>query len=97
MKISHEQNFCRVCELPLAYPQGFLFQGGKTVGFLMVDWFNPIPPDMIDDFDWNIWKEKLIEFISEKKYIHKTKTYVIISDFGEAVMIMPKDQPCPRP
>ena len=36
-------NFCRVFEVPEQYPQGYCFDGGKPVSFLMIDWFNPVP------------------------------------------------------
>jgi len=36
-------NFCRVFELPITYPNDFCFGGGHPVNFQMVDWFYPIP------------------------------------------------------
>lgn len=35
-------NFCRVFELPEAYPKDFCFGGGLRVNFQLVDWFYPV-------------------------------------------------------
>lgn len=43
MKVTQDTNFCRVFELPQAFPGDFCFGGGIPVGFKMVDWFNPVP------------------------------------------------------
>ena len=41
-KVDGWNNFCRVFELPMAYPEGYCFGSGKQVMMLMVDWFNPV-------------------------------------------------------
>lgn len=45
MRVTQDNNFCRVFMLPARFPSDFCFGGGHPVEFRMVDWFNPVPPD----------------------------------------------------
>lgn len=91
MKITQENNFGRVFELPNNYPQGYLFGGGKPVQFQMVDWFNACPTGMDGMPDNSItfeeWSELIQEEIKLKNYYHSSKKYIMITDFGWSVII----------
>lgn len=87
MKVKQDENFCRVFEMPEQYPQGFCFGGGKDVNFKMVDWFNPVPNDIMDDFSWEEWSTKLSAFIKGKTYYKKGRTYLVFTDFCQAIII----------
>ena len=54
-------NFCRVFEIPRKYPTGYLFGGGKSVNFLMIDWFNPVPGVSKPAVTKDVWREKVGE------------------------------------
>ncbi len=87
MKITSDQNFCRVFEMPESYPKGFCFGGGKPCEFLMVDWFQPIVPEKVredKDFNWPDEEAKLIAFLKEKMYLKAGRTYLLVTDFGKA-------------
>lgn len=96
-KITKNNNFCRVFKLPLQYPEGFLFAGGKPTTFLMIDWFNPvlpISPDTPFDFpkilegkELDEHRIMLIEFIKGKKYCIPGVQYLVITDYGDALII----------
>jgi len=93
IKITQDNNFCRVFELPERYPNGFCFDGGKPVEMLMVDWFYPMPSDVALSVTgkkmptWDEHKKHLKEFVSKKNYIKKGKAYLIITEFGESMII----------
>lgn len=93
MEVTSEQNFCRVFELPDQYPEGFCFGGGKPVTMVMVDWFNPINPqdfwneESTAEVDWSETEAKLKKFISGKQYVRSGKKYLVITDFGKALVI----------
>jgi len=87
MIIDSDNNFCRVFELPLTYPAGFCFGGGKPIQMQMVDWFNPIHPNDINkDIIWDKYKEKLRDWLINKRYIKANHTYVLITNFNEALV-----------
>ena len=91
MKISTDQNFCRVFQLPLTYPSGFLFGGGKPVTFVLVDWFNPVYPEMLDkevthEQIEELYK-KLRDFIKGKVYYDSRFRYLIITDYGDTMLV----------
>ena len=44
-------NFMRIFRVPKRYPEGYLFDGGKFVPFLMVDWFKPVDSGTERGFD----------------------------------------------
>lgn len=86
-------NFCRVFELPLHYPEGFLFHGGKPVQMLMVDWFNPWPSDVgcfvnneKPPETWADVVKQLKPWIIQKKYVKPGRQYILVTDFGESMM-----------
>jgi len=88
--ITHQNNFCRVFELPGEYPKGFLFEGGKGVIFTMVDWFQPIPPEDISNNKIKKWEEyvpRLREFLEDKVYRKPGMRYILLTDFGEAMFL----------
>lgn len=84
-----ELNFCRVFELPLSYPEGYCFSGGKDVRVKMVDWFNPWPhPELEPDLDtWDKIEPLLRRDVSQKVYIRPGRRYVLVTDFGKAMVI----------
>ena len=88
--ITHQNNFCRVFELPDEYPKGFLFGGGRPVAFMMVDWFQPIPVEDIYNNEIKKWEEyvpRLRGFLEGKVYRKPGKQYVLLTDFGEAMFL----------
>ncbi|MGE0157108.1 MAG: hypothetical protein AB7T17_08785 [Geobacter sp.] len=82
-----EQNFCRIFELPQQYPEGFLFNGGKPVTMLMIDWFNPWP-HLLEPYKcpqtWDEVKALLLPWLLEKAYVQRGRKYLMITDFGES-------------
>lgn len=52
-------NFCRVFELPDAYPKGFCFHGGLPVNFKMVDFFEPVPDVGRAGVSKEVWEEEV--------------------------------------
>lgn len=54
-------NFCRVFELPELYPEGYLFNGGKPVSFMMIDWFNPVPDIGQPAVTKEVWRKEVGE------------------------------------
>lgn len=89
MNITGDNNFCRVFELPTAYPEGYCFGGGKPVMMAMVDWFNPIPAEDIRNNAVKPWPDYvplLREFLLQKNYVKPGRRYVLITDFGEALV-----------
>lgn len=88
-KRSELKNFCRVFELPDAYPAGSCFGGGHPVMFQMVDWFCPIPSeDMENDAikPWGDYVPFLKRFLKDKNYVKPGKQYILITDFGEVML-----------
>ena len=91
-KFSVDKNFCRVFEIPIHFPEGFLFGGPKIIEFKMVDWFNPIPPtDGFFSYDslkpWEYYEEMLQNFIRNKLYAKKGHKYLIITDFDRSTIV----------
>jgi len=83
MKITDENNFCRVFEIPSSFPSEYCFSGVHIVQFKLVDWFSPIR----DCETWEESKEALRAFVAGKQYIKSGATYVLITDFGESMII----------
>lgn len=84
--MTNEENFCRVFRLPEEYPSGFCFGGGRPVTFLMVDWFQPLDPQNLDE-PWVEVSVKLRDFILQKRYVEQGASYLVITDFGESLLI----------
>lgn len=80
------QNFCRVFELPTEYPWDYCFGGGKPVQMLMVDWFSPWPPELPPDATWQDVARLLRSFLSTKQYVKPGRRYLIVTEFGEAML-----------
>lgn len=88
--ITEETNFCRVFRLPKSYPNGFCFSGGFPVKFVLVDWFYPIPQEDIWNNEiksWGEYKKTLADFVSRKLYAQEGYQYLLITDFGESIII----------
>lgn len=86
MQIEEKDNFIEIYEIPRDRNRGFCFGGGHQIPFRQVDWFNPVPQDTIDDFDWSELKALLIECISKKIYFKPEQSYLAITHFGESFM-----------
>jgi len=87
MKISTDDNFMRIFRLPNTFPRGFCFGEGMSVNFQMVDWFNPVPPDEISDFDEEKIVEDIIEFIKNKNYYDAAYKFLAITNYGDSFLI----------
>lgn len=80
-------NFCRVYEMPASHAfEDFLFSGPNPVTFNMIDWFNPLP-EPAKASDWDDWKDTLRTFVQEKKYCRPGRIYLLVTEFGEALVI----------
>lgn len=86
--VTNDNNFCRVFELPDNYPNEYCFGGGVPVYFKMVDWFNPIPPEHIEDkiLKWEEYIPMLKDFLVLKNYVHPGKKYLLLTDFNESMI-----------
>ena len=91
-----KKNFCRVFKLPGVYPNQFLFRGPVDVKFSMVDWFCPVRPDEVDDFDINdqdcldILRSQLEPFLLPKVYVKPGCRYILMTDFNFSFMFKGK-------
>ncbi len=90
-----KHNFCRVFELPVHYPEGFCFDGGKPVAMNMVDWFNPWPESIMFPKDkipknWQECSELLQGFLKDKRYVKTGRQYLLITEFGESMLFKGK-------
>jgi hypothetical protein len=87
---THDNNFCRVFELPETYPKGFCFGGGRPVNFQMVDWFEPWPRSIetgeLENRTWEEVQNMLINFLQEKSYIKDRHKYLVITEFNESFL-----------
>lgn len=102
MIVTDDTNFCRVFELPLEYPEGYCFGGGRPTIFRMVDWFNPVPRETfgggLPDFDWQggqceLTPEKndalrtmLRDFLVAKTYVKPGRQYLVLTDYGDTML-----------
>lgn len=90
MYVTQDNNFCRVFELPLTFPESFCFGGGFPVSFQLIDWFNPIPlGDMIfgTTKPWEEYVPLLTDFLLKKDYVIPGRQYLLITDFGKALVV----------
>jgi len=91
-------NFCRIFELPAAYPSDFCMPA-IPVNFNMVDWFNPIQDLPVPAVSKELWVEKvgeievkkidiktlqisLLSFLKGKQYVKQGRQYLVLTDFG---------------
>lgn len=103
IRITQANNFCRVFQLPDKFPRGYCFDGGLPVTFTMVDWFNPVLPDPLyynpeglSVEEWRqVYAHHLLEFVAHKRYVQEGKQYIIVTDFGETMMVTSKDKDNP--
>lgn len=65
-KVDGWNNFCRVFELPVRYPEDFCFIGGHPVNFQLVDWFYPVPNIQMAGVSKEVWKKEVGEIKVEK-------------------------------
>lgn len=90
--VTRENNFCRVFLMPVGYPEGYCFGGGKPVTFVMVDWFHPIPQEDLSESgalkSWEEYEESLIAFLRQKQYVttrvYPDSSFLVITNFGKA-------------
>ena len=93
-----DANFCRVFELPAAFPSDFCFGGGIPVTLRMVDWFNPIPnpdiPMLGSDYPatWEECESMMRDWLSQKMYVKPGRTYLVITDFGKAFTLVREER-----
>ena len=89
MKITTEENFCRVFEIPneKQYSGNHLFQGAEVVPMKMVDWFNPVIASSMNDFDPEKLKQDLKKFLNSKSYIKTGMNYLIIFYWGDSMTL----------
>ena len=95
LTISETQNFMRIFQVPVEFPEGYCFQGGKPTTFLLVDWFNPIEQD-------KFWSGKTVtlnaeeiethhkmarDFIKGKTYYNPHYKYLALTDYNDAFFI----------
>lgn len=91
-KVNPNNNFCRVFELPKKLSEEFCFDGGIAHIFLMVDWFNPILFNELNkvgdtDIDIKFLEKEIIPFIKQKNYRKLDRNYLVLFDFGAAILI----------
>lgn len=80
-------------EIPIDYPSGYLFGGGKPVEFLMVDWFNPWPTEY-EGRTFETWQEVvevLKPLMAAKAYVKPGRRYIMITDFNETMIFSKED------
>lgn len=86
-KGSNFNNFCRIYEMPPSHNfEDFCFSGPIPVTFNMIDWFQPLP-EPAKASDWDGWKDTLRKFVQEKKYCLQGRTYLLVTEFGESLII----------
>ena len=87
LEINGTNNFMRIFQLPDSYPRDYCFGGGIPVTFNMVDWFNPVSPEMMEAFDLEKHRKLIKEFIRGKTYYKLGVKYIAITDYGDAFLI----------
>lgn len=95
VKPTERNNFCRVFELPIGYPSGYLFGESKPVVFQMVDWFYPIPQDDLygDKVKpWSVYEALLHKFLEQKPYVKVGLEYLLMADFKKSFVFTKKGE-----
>lgn len=93
IKITTATNFVRVFRLPDDYPSDFCFGGGHPVTMQLVDWFNPSDQNKEYEFGDDEHKkhiEMLRDFIKGKMYFDPKHTYLLLTDYGDAIVVNPE-------
>ena len=88
--VTHDNNFCRVFELPDSFPVEFCFGGGHPVEFKIVDWFQPVPWDHLHTGKLLAWPEYevlLRKFLKKKLYYDPDKKYILITNFNKCFLL----------
>lgn len=87
--INELNNFCRVLKIPNELSSEFCFAETKPkVELTMIDWFNPLLKDKNGKLEsWERAKPKLKKFVESKKYCVEGSRYLILTDFGESIVI----------
>lgn len=82
------QNICYIFELPERFSSDYCFGGGIPTNFQMVDWFNPVPPPEMHQFDsWEDLRTGMLnEFLLAKNYVKPGRQYLAITGFGEVFL-----------
>lgn len=102
-KVTQENNFCYVFEMPRELPSDYCFGGGHPVQFRMVDWFNPVPTStFMPPPEYIVWKdgecelsieaaeklrEDLREFLRVKRYRKVGHDYIVVTRYGDAFLV----------
>jgi hypothetical protein len=92
IKITKATNFVRVFRLPDEYPSGYCFDGERPVKMQMVDWFNPSMAGREYDFGGAEHQKHIAElrnFIRGKGYFDPSHTYLLLTDYGDAIVVNP--------
>ena len=68
-----------VYELPEKLTDGFCFNGGKSITFKNVDWFDGPPPEMMSMMgNLKLTRNDVIRQIKEKRYYNPSKKYLVL-------------------
>lgn len=90
-RITSDTDFLRIFELPQVYPTDYLFDGGKPVSFLMLDWFQVFSgtslPIAIGGEEYEKKKDEIIACIQEKPYYNSLSKYLVLTDWDDAFII----------
>jgi len=84
-KITEENNFCRVFQLPSVYPEVFCFGGPVPVMIHMIDWFRPVDlrlPAAKERLTMEDLQFLLIPWLRRKSWVKSGITYLLLFDFG---------------
>ena len=87
MEITERNNFMRIFRIPHEFPSDFCFGGGHPVEFQLVDWFQPVPSEMVEDFDAEKHRGFIRDFIETKAYIKSNYQYLALADYGDVFLI----------
>lgn len=78
-RLSGEQIFVRVYELPSELTNGFCFHGPKPIEFLNVDWFR-VPVEMP--------RQLAEDMIKARNYFNPTVSYLVLGDTNEYTWVI---------
>jgi len=90
-KVTEQNNFCRIFELPDKLSDEFCFNGGIPILFKMVDWFNPVS-DCPCEITTDSLCGQLEEWLQDKSYVRPGKKYLLISDFGASFIFSSRNE-----
>jgi hypothetical protein len=87
MKITPANNFMRIFRVPIEFPSAFCFGGGIPIEFQMVDWFNPVTDEMMENFNVEEHKKMIRKMIRKKVYYNPNYKYLAITDYNDSFLI----------